>query len=85
MERLDVVDEYGELSRKTARLFAQMSTAVRADFYFKIDDDVGERKGGCMCGAGAQPEKQSGAAQQRHGSGALGELGWRGTVQESAA
>ncbi len=42
MERLDVVDEYGELSRKTARLFAHMSTAVRADFYFKIDDDVGE-------------------------------------------
>lgn len=41
MERLDVVDEYSELSRKTARLFAHMSDTVVADFYFKIDDDVG--------------------------------------------
>ena len=41
MERLEVVDEYNELSRKTARLFSQMSTSVHADFYFKIDDDVG--------------------------------------------
>ena len=41
IERLDVVDEYAELSRKTARLFAHMSDAVVADFYFKIDDDVG--------------------------------------------
>ncbi|KAL4449403.1 hypothetical protein ABPG77_007047 [Micractinium sp. CCAP 211/92] len=40
MERLDVVDEYNELSRKTARLFSHMSGAVVADFYFKIDDDV---------------------------------------------
>lgn len=37
-----MVDEYNELSRKTARLFSQMSDAVRADFYFKVDDDVGE-------------------------------------------
>ena len=36
-----MVDEYAELSRKTARLFAHMSDAVVADFYFKIDDDVG--------------------------------------------
>jgi hypothetical protein len=42
MERLDIQDEYSELSRKTARLFSQMSSSVRADFYFKIDDDVGE-------------------------------------------
>ena len=41
MERLEVVDEYNELSRKTARLFSQMSDTVVADFYFKIDDDVG--------------------------------------------
>ena len=41
IERLDVVDEYAELSRKTARLFSHMSGAVVADFYFKIDDDVG--------------------------------------------
>lgn len=41
IERLDVVDEYSELSRKTARLFAHMSDTVVADFYFKIDDDVG--------------------------------------------
>ncbi|EFN59688.1 hypothetical protein CHLNCDRAFT_133227 [Chlorella variabilis] len=40
MERLAVQDEYGELSRKTARLFSQMSSTVHADFYFKIDDDV---------------------------------------------
>ncbi|KAL4427755.1 hypothetical protein ABPG75_001844 [Micractinium tetrahymenae] len=40
VERLDVVDEYNELSRKTARLFSQMSDTVVADFYFKIDDDV---------------------------------------------
>lgn len=45
MERLDVVDEYGELSRKTARLFSHMSDTVAADFYFKIDDDVGEGGG----------------------------------------
>lgn len=37
-----MVDEYAELSRKTARLFSQMSDAVVADFYFKVDDDVGE-------------------------------------------
>lgn len=42
IERLDLVDEYNELSRKTARLFSQMSGAVHADFYFKVDDDVGE-------------------------------------------
>lgn len=42
IERLEVVDEYAELSRKTARLFSQMSDAVVADFYFKVDDDVGE-------------------------------------------
>lgn len=35
------MDEYAELSRKTARLFAHMSDTVVADFYFKIDDDVG--------------------------------------------
>lgn len=46
MERLDVVDEYNELSRKTARLFSHMSDTVVADFYFKIDDDVGERGAG---------------------------------------
>jgi hypothetical protein len=47
MERLEVVDEYNELSRKTARLFSQMSSSVHADFYFKIDDDVG----GCTAAA----------------------------------
>ena len=46
IERLDLVDEYSELSHKTGRLFAVMSDTVHADFYFKIDDDVGECEGG---------------------------------------
>jgi len=48
MERLNVVDEYNELSRKTARLFSYMSDTVLADFYFKIDDDVGEHRSVCV-------------------------------------
>ena len=68
MERLAVQDEYGELSRKTARLFSQMSSTVHADFYFKIDDDVGERGeggGACACGCAETTVESAGSGARR--------------------
>lgn len=36
-----MVDTYGDLSLKTRMIFTEMPRAVDAEFYFKIDDDVG--------------------------------------------
>ena len=39
--RLDMVDTYADLSLKTLKLFTVLPQKWDADFYFKIDDDVG--------------------------------------------
>lgn len=39
--RIDVIDTYYNLSMKTLTYFATIPHKVDADFYFKIDDDIG--------------------------------------------
>ncbi len=38
--RLDSTDTYADLSSKTLKLFGKLPDKFRADFYFKVDDDV---------------------------------------------
>ena len=38
--RLDSTDTYADLSSKTVKLFGKLPGKFRADFYFKVDDDV---------------------------------------------
>ena len=38
--RLDSTDTYADLSSKTVKLFSKLPGKFRADFYFKVDDDV---------------------------------------------
>lgn len=38
--RLNMVDSYDALSRKTQRLFTDIPNTIDAHFYFKVDDDV---------------------------------------------
>lgn len=38
--RLDVVDSYDDLSKKTLKMFSVLPQKIDAHFYFKIDDDV---------------------------------------------
>ena len=38
--RLDVVDSYDDLSKKTLKMFTVLPQKIDAYFYFKVDDDV---------------------------------------------
>ena len=38
--RLDVVDSYDDLSRKTLKMLSVLPEKIDASFYFKVDDDV---------------------------------------------
>ncbi len=38
--RLDVVDAYDDLSKKTLKMFTVLPQKIDAYFYFKVDDDV---------------------------------------------
>ena len=38
--RLDTVDSYDDLSKKTLKMFTVLPQKIDAYFYFKVDDDV---------------------------------------------